>query len=244
MKNQFGPTKPPPHVPVLTEIVPESHTIPGALMVLRSPELAPEPEPEDPKLSLALDPSLVPVTLTAPFEPIPAHPPPSPSSAIATAMATLTPAAQPPAVTPSERRNASASTEARALRDPPAAQATAHQIPQITSGFGGNWWFSKDVPILAQSPSSAAMPLDSLPPALPASIDEAALVKRILVRLDSHVREAFEPRLREVATPVLTKVTDALLSQLRQQLTLSLREMVITAVVAEIARASSDDPAS
>jgi hypothetical protein len=222
MKNQFGPTK--------------SHTIPGALMVLRSPELAPEPESVPPELQLEFEPPLTAVALVSN---------PAPSSAIAAAMATLTPATQ--AHAPAELEAAPVQTRTESaipseLPSPPAPKTTTHHIPQIASGFGGNWWFSKDVPIVAPPPpTSSAAPLEPLAvaPALPS---EAALVKRILTSLDSHLREEFEPRLREVATPVLAKVTDALLSQLRQQLTLSLREMVITAVVSEMARASSGDP--
>jgi hypothetical protein len=242
MKNQFGPTKPPPHVPVLTEVVPESHTIPGALMVLRSPELAPEPESVPPELQLEFDPPFAAVALTT--TPTPLVSTPVPSSAIAAAMATLIPAPQDQAPTGLEAAPVQTRTEsaiASELPSPPAPKTTTHHIPQIASGFGGNWWFSKDVPIVAPpQPTPLATPLEpsAVIPTLPS---EAALVKRILVSLDSHLREEFEPRLREVATPVLTKVTDALLSQLRQQLTLSLREMVITAVVTEMARASSGD---
>ncbi len=95
---------------------------------------------------------------------------------------------------------------------------------------------------VAPTASSAAFgrteppPLPAVEPATPRSLDEDAIVQRVLADLQRQVELMLEVKLREALAPALTRATDALMREARNELASTLRDVVARAVSQEISR--------
>lgn len=89
-------------------------------------------------------------------------------------------------------------------------------------------------PAFARTEPAPLQPVVSSPSA--ASVDEDAVVQRVLADLQRQIDLMLEVKLREVLTPALTRATDALMREARTELASTLRDVVSRAVAQELSR--------
>lgn len=89
-------------------------------------------------------------------------------------------------------------------------------------------------PAFARTEPAPLQPVASPQPA--ASLDEDAVVQRVLADLQRQIDLMLEVKLREVLTPALTRATDALMREARTELASTLRDVVSRAVAQELSR--------
>jgi hypothetical protein len=223
------PVRPPLHLPVLTEVVPLQETVPGALMVLPDEPAATEPGPlfegqgAIPEWLLRKD---VPIP-TAPAMPLAGR-----DDDEVRLLDEAVPAAPPERALPGFH-----------------GQVAESPAPSASSGFASSWWMTDGDHDAASLSTSAPQPFfptpvpEPAPPPPPARepvpqfvLNEAQLVKSVLVDLDQQVSLMFEHRMREVMVPAFARATDALMNELRVELALRMREMVARSVAIAVAR--------
>jgi uncharacterized membrane-anchored protein YjiN (DUF445 family) len=87
-----------------------------------------------------------------------------------------------------------------------------------------------------QPPDSVTPPPPSATALLTDDVEDAELVRRVLVALHQRLDSSLEPRLRAAIAPAAQAITEALLAEARAQIGELLRDAVREAVAAELAR--------
>ncbi|WP_140636344.1 hypothetical protein [Methylibium rhizosphaerae] len=91
-------------------------------------------------------------------------------------------------------------------------------------------------PPVAPTPAVPAPPVLSPAGVTSSSLNEAALVQRVLFDVQRQVDLMLEHRLRETLEPALARLTESLVREVHNDLASTLRDVVAKAVAQEIAR--------
>lgn len=129
------------------------------------------------------------------------------------------------------------------VQDEPAAKpgrTAAGRLPTLTEiiDVGAAAQAAIDDAVTCGEPvlPTAAPEIAVAPPRPPAAIDEAQVVRRVLVELEREIDLLLEYRLREVLGPALARASDMLIRETRNELAATLRDIVARAVAHELAR--------
>lgn len=91
--------------------------------------------------------------------------------------------------------------------------------------------------VVPAAPTPAVPPPAALSPAgVKSSLNEDALVQRVLFDVQRQVDLMLEHRLRETLSPALARLTESLVREVQNDLASTLRDVVAKAVAQEIAR--------
>ena len=93
-----------------------------------------------------------------------------------------------------------------------------------------------EVGVDSMLPADTVLPEGAEAPTAAASIDEAALVQRVLADVQRQIDLMLEYRLREALAPALARLSEALVHEVRDELASTLRDVVVKAVTQELSR--------